>query len=161
MHPRSRFWLVLLGAFLGLVAIACSCSALPGLPSLLSQPTNPSVPAVPTLAPQATAAVPANNSSEPIPGLAGKWQDPDTTTVHTIAWQGGKYVVVSANNPDNGSYQVTSQDWSGGVLTWTYYVPSSGYSVSFETVSVSGDSLYTNWSNDQGASGIETLQRVP
>ena len=160
MNPRSRIWLVLLGAVLGLAAIACSCSSLPGLPSLLSQPTGRSVPAVPTLAPLATA-VPADNSSGPIPGLAGKWQDPETYTVHTIAWQNGRYVVVSSIDAQEGSYQVTSQDWTNGSLTWTYYVASTGYSVSFQTLAVSGDSLYTNWWNDQGASGTETLQRVP
>ena len=93
--------------------------------------------------------------------MAGKWLDPDTTgTYHIIAWQNGKYVLTETRNPNRGGNEVTSSTWANGVLTWTYCVP-GGACVTTKTVSVSGNSLYTNWSNNQGQSGSTTMQRMP
>ncbi len=131
MIARKKLWLGLTAAILALTVIACSCNAL----SFLTAP-------------------------EALPGLAGKWQDPDTLTIHTISWLSGKYVVVSSIDNDNEVYVLKDQTWQDGTLTWTYYVPSTGYSVTFETVSLNGDSLATNWSNDHGDSGTQDLQRV-
>jgi hypothetical protein len=100
-----------------------------------------------------------SSSNEAIPGLAGKWQDPETNDVHTVVWLGDSYEVVSTIAPGGASYPVTAQDWSNGVLTWTYSVP-GGSVVTFVTQYVSGDNLYTSWSN-QSSSGTETLFRVP
>jgi hypothetical protein len=95
-----------------------------------------------------------------MPGLVGKWLDPDTGTISTIAWQNNQYVVTSVSNPNRGGNEVTSSDWSNGVLTWTYCVP-GGACVTTQTVSVSGDNLETTWTNDQGYSGATTFQRQP
>ncbi len=100
-----------------------------------------------------------SNGNEAVPGLAGKWQDPETNDVHTVVWTGDSYNVVSTISPSGANYQVTAQDWSNGVLTWTYSVP-GGSVVTFVVQSVSGDNLYTTWSN-QSNSGTETLHRVP
>jgi len=87
--------------------------------------------------------------------------DPDTTgTYHVIVWQNNEYVVTQTTNPDRGGNEVVSSDWSNGVLTWTYCVP-DGACVTTQTVSVSGDNLYTTWSNDQGYSGSTTMTRMP
>jgi hypothetical protein len=139
MNIRKKFWLVLIGAVLGMVVIACSCS------SIIPTPTS----------------VPPSGNQEPMPGLAGQWLDPDTSgTYHIIAWQSGQYVVTATMNPNRGGNEVTSSTWANGVLTWTYCVP-DGACVTTETVSVSGDNLETNWSNDQGLSGSTTLTRMP
>jgi hypothetical protein len=136
MTTTRKFWLVLIAAILGMVVIACSCS------SLTPKPT----------------AAPAS-SSEAIPGLAGKWLDPDTSgTYHVIEWKNNQYVVTETMNPNRGGNEVTSSTWANGVLTWTYCVP-NGACVTTKTVSVDGDNLNTTWTNDQGLSGTTILTR--
>ena len=120
MNTPKKFWLVLIGAVLGLVVIACSCS------SIIPTPT----------------AAPQTGGQEPIPGLAGKWLDPDTSgTYHIIAWQNGQYVVTATMNPNRSGNEVTSSTWADGVLTWVYCVP-GGACVTTKTVSVSDDDTY-------------------
>jgi hypothetical protein len=94
--------------------------------------------------------------------MAGRWADPDTggPTVTTIEWMVDSYIVTSVISPDRGGNEVTTWDWSNGVLTWTYCIP-NGNCITSETTSVSGDSLYTNWSDDTGNSGQTTFYRVP
>jgi len=95
-----------------------------------------------------------------MPALEGYWLDTETSDVHVIEWQNGQYVVTAINDSEYGSFAVTSQSWNGSALTWTYQVSYNDSSVTFTTLSVSGDSLYTNWSTNGGDSGTETLQRV-
>jgi len=140
--------LILTGLLLAITTLACSIGP-------LFQPTptpRPTITPVPTFTPIPT----------PIPllGLEGRWEDPETLTVHTIEWQSGRYVVVSCIDEDGRSFPVTEQNWDGSTLTWTYYVASSDVSVGFETTSLNGDSLNTNWWNSIGRSGTEILYRV-
>jgi len=139
MNNPRKFWLVLIGAVLAMVVIACSCG------SLTPTPTAPPPPTIPV---------------NPMPALAGYWLDTETNDVHTIAWQNGRYMVTATNDVDHGSFPVTDQSWNGSALTWTYKVSYNDTSVTFTTVSVNGDTLYTNWSNSDGKSGTQTLQRV-
>ncbi len=132
MNPRNKVFIVLLAALAVMVIIACSCSDI---------------------------SLPNGNDPEAIPGLAGSWQDPETSDVFVIAWQNSKYVVTSVTW-EGTSYDITSQSWDGSSLTWSYYIPESDVSLSYQTTSLSGDSLYTNWWNDAGGSGTETLGRV-
>jgi hypothetical protein len=134
MQPRNKVFLVLLAALAGLVIIACSCTDLSFLKS--------------------------GSGNEAVPGMAGTWQDPETYDTFVIAWQSGKYEVTSVTW-ETTTYEITDQSWSGTSLTWSYYIPESGVTLSYQTTSLSGDSLYTNWWNDAGASGTETLSRVP
>jgi hypothetical protein len=69
-------------------------------------------------------------------------------------------VVISAIDATEGSYPITDQSWSNNTLTWTYKRPSTGTSVTFKTVSVTGDILSTTWTNTGGDSGTWDLQRV-
>ena len=68
-------------------------------------------------------------------------------------------MVVDVSNPNRGGNELTDQNWDGSVLTWTYCV-SGGACVTTQTISLSGDSLYVSWSNDQGSSGNTTMERV-
>ena len=157
MNTPRKFWLVLIGAVLAMVVIACSCGALTPTPTSPPPPTSPPQPTSPpraTLPPKPT--VPVN----PTPGLEGYWLDSDTQVVHTIEWQNGQYMVISAIDAAEGSYPITDQSWLKNTLTWTYLRPSTGTSVTFETVSVTGDILSVNWSNSLGESGTWDLQRV-
>jgi hypothetical protein len=136
MKSANRLWSALMNAIVALALITCACG---------------------------TSLDDTFSNKEAIPGLAGKWLDPDTVDedIHTIAWQGDKYEVTSSvSSVNNEVYTLTSQSWQNGTLTWTYYVPSNQVSVTTETVRVSGDSLLTKWSNDTGDSGRTTMQRV-
>jgi hypothetical protein len=159
MDTRKKFWLVLSGAIAGLLIIACSCSSL--LPS--ATPTTAPLVTVPPASVATLAPVPANNQ-EPMPGLTGKWIDPDSTgggTISTIAYQNGEYVVTSVINTGRGPNEVTKTSWAGGVLTWEY-CPSGMHCITQNTVSVDGDSLTVNWAwSDGGNSGTSVLQRQP
>jgi hypothetical protein len=99
-----------------------------------------------------------------MPGLAGKWIDPDSSgggTVSTIAWQNGTYVVVSVINTGRGANEVTKSSWSNGVLTWEY-CPSGMHCITQNTVSLNGDSLTVDWAwSDGGNSGTSVLNRQP
>jgi hypothetical protein len=136
MNTQKKFWLVLIGAILGMAIIACSCGSL--VPTSTAQPQ------------------PAAGAS-----MAGKWLDPDTTgTITTITSQNGGYAVVSVINPDRGQNELTKTSWSNGVLTWTYCI-SGGNCITSVTVSVNSTSLETTWSDDRGYSGTTTFQRQP
>ena len=59
--------------------------------------------------------------------------------------------------------EIKSSEWKDDILSWSYYVPSTGYTVFFKTVSVSKNELVTEWINRDSAgvtkSGKETLAR--
>jgi hypothetical protein len=135
VSPNKKVLITVLTFTLAMVVIACSCS------SLIPTATSPQV------------------SQEAMPGLAGTWQDPQTFDTFVIAWLNNQYVVQSVVY-EGTTYKVTSQSWADNSLKWTYYIPDSTVTLSYQTTSLSGDSLITNWWNDQGASGTETLGRV-
>jgi hypothetical protein len=169
MDIRRKFWFVLIGAIAGMVIIACSCSSLIPTPTPTAAPVV-TEPPVATEAPVATASPVATEApvatspatgQEAMPGLAGRWNDPQTQgTITTIIWTNGQYMVQSVINPSRGGNEVTKFSWSNNVLTWTYCVP-DGNCITSVTVSVNGDSLDTVWTDDQGNSGQTTFNRVP
>jgi hypothetical protein len=154
MNTTRKFWMVLTGCVLGMALIACSCG------TLLPTPTPVPTP-IPTQPPLPTATLPPLPTaiSEPSPSLAGYWLDTDTNDVHTIEWQDGKYVVTNAASAGD-TLTISDQSYENGTLTWTYDVTSTGVKVTFTATSASSDSLYTTWSNSQGNSGSQTLERV-
>jgi hypothetical protein len=154
--PR-KFWLILAAVLTGFVILACSCSNL-SLP-FGKTPTPSEVPSMPTLAYLPTPEPFPTNGPTSLEGLAGSWLDPDTSTVTTIQQQGDGYVVVDVSNPNRGGNELVGLNWDGSVLSWTYCVP-GGACVTSQTISVSGDSLYVSWSNDQGISGYTTMERT-
>ena len=141
MSNEKKFWFVLIGAILAMVIIACSCGSI--------TPT-------PTAAPRIIATSPA--PVNPLPGLAGYWQDGNK--VFTIAWQNSQYIVSAVHSAPDGTLTLSDQSWDGSSLTWTYHNASTNASVTYTTTSVSGDNLYTNFSNTSGGSGTATLLRT-
>jgi hypothetical protein len=138
MIQNRKVIIIFLSFVLAMSVIACSFGTLAQTP---------------TVAPKAT-------QQETMPGLAGKWQDPETTDTFVIAWQDGQYVVTSVTWGTN-TYSITSQSWDGSSLTWTYYDTDLPMSVTYSTTSISGDNLYVDWSYTDGKYGNETLSRVP
>ena len=133
MSPNKKVLITFLSFVLAMLVIACSCSSI-----------------IPTL---------TTGDGEAMPGLAGTWQDPETSDTFVIAWQNSEYVVTSVTWEET-SYSITSQSWSGSTLTWSYYDTDLSLTVTYSTTSLSGDNLNVNWSYSDGASGTETLTRV-
>jgi hypothetical protein len=140
MTPNKKVLITVLTFVLAMLVIACSCSSL--IPTATTQP-----PAQPTIV------------QEPMPGLTGTWQDPETSDTFVIVWQNNQYVVTSITWETN-SYSITSQSWNGSSLTWTYYDTDLPMTVTYTTTSLSGDSLNVDWSYSDGSGGTETLSRV-
>ena len=101
-------------------------------------------------------------------GLAGMWLDSETNDLHTIEQNGDGYRVSSvieqcAEGAVPEKMEMKSSEWENGVLSWSYFVPSTGYSVFFKTLSLDGDNLETEWVNRDSTgvtrSGKETLTR--
>ena len=170
MNPRRKFWLVLIGAILGMVIIACSCGSLVPTPTPTSFPPTTQLPATlppatlpPATLPPATSVNQSGTGQEPMPGLAGKWIDPDSAgggTISTIEFQNGLYVVTSVINTGRGPNELTTSSWANGVLTWEY-CPANMYCITQHTVSLDGDVLTVDWASDSGSSGTSELQREP
>jgi hypothetical protein len=100
-----------------------------------------------------------DDSGPPI-ALQGVWYNPSTHDLTTILWQDGTFEVVSIVDTDDGEVMnVTSSNWNGSRIRWTYYVPSTTYNVTFTMTSLAGDKLNTEWFNDHAASGTRTFQR--
>jgi|WetSurMetagenome_2_1015567.scaffolds.fasta_scaffold47335_3 hypothetical protein len=146
MSSPRKFWLILGSSLLGLLALACSCSSLVPL-----QKTPTPFPTVsPVLLP---------TSLPDMSGLVGRWLDPDSSgDITTIIALGGGYVVDTVTSPGQDGNELTSTNWTNGVLSWTYCVPAKAC-VTMQTLSLAGDSLQTSWSNDLGQSGSATLTR--
>ena len=134
MNARNKVWLVVAIAIVGALTLACSCGP---LSSLLN----------------------SASSSEPMPGLAGVWRDTQENTVHTIEWNGTTYHVVSSIDDTHGNCPVTAESWNGTTFSWTYYVADTDVSVTIVATSVSGNSMYNNWSSTNGNSGTDIFTR--
>ena len=102
---------------------------------------------------------------EALPGLAGKWIDPDSSgggTVSTIAWQNGTYVVTSVVNSSRGGNELSKSSWANGVLSWEYCPANMQHCIFQTTVSLNGDTLTVNWVwTGGGNSGTSELKRQP
>ena len=122
----------------------------------------PAPASIATLAPAATS--PAT-TPEALPGLAGKWIDPDSRgggTVSIIEWQYGTYVVTSVINSSRGGNELKTSSWSSGVLTWEYCPADMQNCIFQNTISLKGDTLTVNWVwSGGGNSGTSELHRQP
>jgi hypothetical protein len=96
---------------------------------------------------------------EPPIDLEGVWLNPSTGSSTTIIWRNEAFEVVSVIDDDGEYFPVRETDWDGSRIRWTYYVPSTDYTVTFTMTSLSGDNLDCDWFNDHNASGTRTLRR--
>jgi hypothetical protein len=98
--------------------------------------------------------------SEPPIDLAGVWFNPMTHSETTIVWEDDEFKVVSVVDTDDGEVRpVQESDWNGTRIRWTYYVPSTDYTVTFTMTSLEGDQLYCDWFNDHNRSGTRIMER--
>ncbi|MBI4955871.1 MAG: protein kinase [Myxococcales bacterium] len=96
--------------------------------------------------------------------LTGDWEDSSTAyrTVTRVALTDGRPAVVAVWEREGSTeiFQVRSTTFEQGVLRWSYYVPSTGYTVSHEVLSVTAAGLRTHWTNNWGGSGDTDLVRT-
>ncbi|HEY70493.1 MAG TPA: hypothetical protein G4O08_07925 [Anaerolineae bacterium] len=98
--------------------------------------------------------------SEPPIDLAGVWFNPMTHSESTIVWEDDEFRVISVVDTDDGEVRpVQESDWNGTRIRWTYYVPSTDYTVTFTMEYLEGDLLHCSWFNDHDRSGTRTLER--
>ena len=159
MRTSNKYQFILAGAVLALVMLACHLPTV--TPALTVPPTSPA-PLRPTVSPRPTASPSPTSqpipAAQPLPELEGYWQI--SARVITIAWQDNQYMVTGITDASEGSLEVIGQSWNGSSLSFTYNQPSSDTSITYTTISVSGDKLFASWSNTDGDSGTLILLRV-
>lgn len=110
-----------------------------------------------------------NKVNKVIKGLEGVWEDPETHNLHSINRTDNNYTVSSivnfgSDNKPVENQKVISSRWDGNELNWSYYVPSTKYTVNFRLLYVAENKLKVEWSNDDGngykKKGTETLVRM-
>jgi len=134
MHPNKIHFrtIGLMVAVLALMTLSCTVSGLFGTP----EPSGPPI------------------------DLAGIWRNPVTNTLVTIIWEDDEFQVIYIIDSDDGEvYELTSSDWNGTRIRWSYYVPSTTYNVTYTMTSLSGDILNTDFFNDHDMSGTRAWER--
>jgi hypothetical protein len=91
--------------------------------------------------------------------LAGVWRDPSTFSETTIVAKGSDFEVASVVDDDGEAYEIIEQSWDGSTISWTYYVPSTGYTVTMESTAIHQDTIECKWWGTAGE-GTEILERV-
>ncbi|MEZ4267627.1 MAG: hypothetical protein R3F39_14710 [Myxococcota bacterium] len=91
--------------------------------------------------------------------LEGVWEDTDTGTRFTVALQRGIAHVTAIVDSDGEVFEIRSEGWEDGKLTWTYFVPSTGYENKFVVTRIGADMLDSTWAGT-GGSGTQDLARV-
>lgn len=99
-----------------------------------------------------------NNYVETAQMLQGTWQE----------FGGKTYEILTTNNipklitiidSDMEVFEVRESNWKNGNLSWTYYVPSTGYVVYMATTSISENEIQCTWRNDYD-SGTDILTKI-
>jgi hypothetical protein len=157
MHITHSFQLGLAGAILGLVMLACASDA--SIPTPTGTPL-PTIPPQPTLAPTLASTPTDASTATLLPELAGYWQSGNV--VFTIEKNNDQYAVTALNAAGPGTRTLTHQAWDGSRLTWTYQYAEAlgGWSVTFSTKTLIGNSLLADYSTSDGESAVRTLRKV-
>ncbi len=103
----------------------------------------------------------AHELDDAAPELAGAWRA-STNTRFILEVAGGHASIVDAIDDNVGEhYPILRSRFSGGVLTWSFRIPSTGATMTYESAGLDGDSLRTHWQSDNGTGGDDALQRWP
>lgn len=94
----------------------------------------------------------------------GVWEDEDTQghVRVTVRLEGLRPTVIdiTESEGDREHFELRSTRWEGGALTFTDWVPSTDYLVTYRCTDVEADRMHCTWSNDHGAKGEGALKRV-
>ena len=92
--------------------------------------------------------------------LAGVWRD-DSGTLFTIVKEAHGFKVTRIHaESDPEAYQIKSSTWQNSVLKFTYFIPSTKYTISQEVLQLKGRTLLYKWINQKGDTGTDALERV-
>ena len=91
--------------------------------------------------------------------LAGTWQDDETLTLYTILTPNGVPTLVSAVDDDGEVFAIQGMTWADGQFGWSVRVPTTGYDLHYDVLSVSDETMEARWYGT-GGEGIETLHKV-
>ncbi len=92
--------------------------------------------------------------------MLGFWSDPNNITT-TVEMQNGIITAVSVYdlNQPQGKNLVVDSTFNYGALIWRWCLQDQSCTT-YSSVSLNGDSLTVNWTNDKGQTGQMTLKRV-
>lgn len=90
--------------------------------------------------------------------LVGRWLDPDTGAI--LEFVGSEPLLRSIVDDDGEVYVVKDYGWDAGAYEFTYYVPSTDFTVDVRLTEFERDSVAGTWDNRQ-ASGRQVLERTP
>ncbi len=159
MNTIHKSQLGLAGALLGLALVACTSGASIPTPTGTLFPTFPPPPTlVPTTTPPTSTEAPtATLQSE----LAGNWQNGNV--IFTIEKKNDQYAVTAINAAGPGKRTLIRQAWDGSGLTWTYQYADGlgGWSITYATKALHGDSLTADYSTSDGELAVRLLRKVP
>ena len=100
----------------------------------------------------------------PFPEYVAVWRDPETDTALHIEIENGVPTFKKAVDNSGEIYQRVASDWTDGVMTFAYHVPSTGRQVRWAVVGRDGsnlDTLWESWDGDEMvSSGSETLELI-
>ena len=90
--------------------------------------------------------------------LTGIWQEADGT-IYDIQPVKKKIRIVSIKDTDGELFEIIKSGLKKDVLKWTYYVPSTKYTVKMETTSITEHEIHCLWKNAY-SSGTEVLTKI-
>lgn len=116
---------------------------------------------LPVVSAQAGAEPPANGaklSDYEARELAGKWSE-DGGRYTQIKVKGDSVSVTRIVDGDGEKFKLKSQGIRNGHFMFTYLVPSTGYTVTYEVTAIDGRVATYAWSNDHDASGVDEMRK--
>ena len=100
-------------------------------------------------------------------GIASYWLDAETSSVHKMVTVNEKTTVVSIIRYNNGNrtevMDLIKSEIIDGKVNWSYYVPSTRYTVEMKVVSSNDNEIAVSWNNknerEEADAGDEILVR--
>ncbi len=90
----------------------------------------------------------------------GQWIDPQTNIRFTLENKDGVIAVTAAKDMDDREELVILEStFELGVLRWSYYIPSTKFTVRCRTLDFSDNTMNISWDNNV-MKGTETLRRL-
>ncbi len=90
----------------------------------------------------------------------GQWIDPQTNIRFTLEERDNAVVVTGAKDMDDREELVILESvFELGVLRWSYYIPSTRFTVRCRTLEYTSETMHIRWDNDV-VKGSEVLRRL-
>lgn len=157
---RACVLLATTAALSPLLACGAAATSVVTVVTISPPPEGAVEPAVRPSTPRARSMEIAHEVDDAPPKLAGSWRAPSTNTRFAIEVDDGHASVVDAVDDTVGEhYPITRTRFRGGVLSWSFRIPTTGVVMSYESAGFDGDALRAHWNNDAGGVGDEVLER--